>query len=354
MLRRSNLFVLAMLGLFLFGGTTSVWSQLATGPSQAVDGFLRVGVDAYGSWADTTFGGAGDLFNPAGPAPLTPRAVTFSNGMYLFVNGTERVLLTESPAFANSVNVPPPNLTRSITSPLVLSDSSGDGVDDTAVSSFTATGATTNLSVALSQQVQTAVAGTSAYLTQTYRVTNDGTAPVDIQMVRNWDADMVFEAPQVFTNDEVGTSMWGAGLGTYVFQQEAATPGTTAITLSSPDASSYYGSKNEVVPSGGLPAFGFGSDTILYDNFGVPATWVNEIANVGSGVNGLSGPLPSNGTSTGDASVGLQFVYSLQPNESRSITLNYTYGQNTPVPEPSGLFLVLGGILWGCLRSRRG
>lgn len=325
------------------------YAQLATGPGQAADGFLRVGVDAYGSWNDTTFGGTGDLFNPVGPAPFTAKAVTFSNGMFLFVNGNERVVLTESTNLTNSVAAA--NLTRSITGPLVLSDTNGDAVNDMAVSSFTATSATTNLNFGLTQQVKTAIAGTSAYLKQTYSVTNNGASAVNLQMVRNWDADMLFESPGSFTNDEVGTTMWGAGLGPYVFQQEAATPGTTAITLSSLDATAYYGAKNTVVPSGGAPAFGFGTDTIVYDNFGVPASWVNEIANVGSGINGVSGPLPS-GATDGDASVGLQFLFGLQPGESRKITLYYTYGQNTPVPEPTGLVMVLGGVLFGCLRSR--
>ena len=331
-----------------------LYAQLATGPNPAADGYLQIGADSYGAWASTTFGGGGDTFNPAGA--IASQEVAFTSGFFLFVNGNERGLLSASTnwqATYTAAPTIPPNLTPSITSPNVLSDTNADGVNDTAVSGFTAMGGTTNLSFRLQQHVQSAGPGV-AVLEQTYTVTNDGTAPVDIQMVRSMDADLVFSGP--FTNDEVGTSMWGAGLGTYVFQQEAADPGITAVTLSSNAATAYYGGKNTVVPSGGPPNFAFGTDVQVYDAFGVPGSWVNEIANVGAGVNGLSTALPT-GTAAngvGDGFVGLQFLLNgLQPNETRTFTLAHTYGQNAPVPEPSGIALILSGILFGVVRSRR-
>ena len=338
--------VLALAMLVAVSGPS--YAQLASGPNTAAPGYLEIGADSYGSWASTTFGGAGDTFVPTGGSV---QEVAFSSGFFVFVNGSERGLLSTSSDWQDTYVTPtPPNLTPAITSPNVLSDTNSDGVNDTAVSAFTVTGGTTSLSFSLQQNVQAVGPGVST-LEQTYVVTNDGTAPVDIQMVRSMDADMVFNGG--FTNDQVGTSMWGAGLGTYVFQEEAAAPGTTAVTLSSNQASAYYGGKNTVVPVGGPPNFGFGTDVQIYDNFGVPTSWANEIANVGNGINGVSGTNPNNAISgAGDGFIGLQFLLAgLQPNETRTLMLTHTYGQNAPVPEPSGLALIVSGIVFGFLRS---
>jgi hypothetical protein len=344
--RQFLIVALLTLGMLWAAGSPAV-AQIATGPDSAVDGYLQIGVDSYGGWASATFGGAGDSFNPAGP--FTAMEVAFTSGMMLFVDGSERALLSTSTDWQDALAAP--NLTATITSPNVLTDTNSDGVDDMAVSGFTATSATTNLSFRLEQKVETLTAGVSSYIDQTYTVTNAGAAPVDIQMVSAFDADVPWLGG--FTNDQVGTSMWGAGQGTYVFQEEPGDPGITAVTLSSESATAYYGGKNTVVPVGGPPPFGFGTDVQVYDNFGVPTSWTNEIANVGAGINGVSGPNPNNaGSGAGDAFIGLQFLLAgLQPDETRAFTVRHTYGQNF-VPEPSGLALILGGVACWLLRSR--
>ena len=66
--------------------TTGALGQvnIATGPSPAVDGYLRVGADAYGSFNSVTFGGLGDTYNPVGAHSALE--ANFSNGFMIFAS----------------------------------------------------------------------------------------------------------------------------------------------------------------------------------------------------------------------------------------------------------------------------
>ncbi len=111
---------------------------IATGPDPSVDGYLAVVPDEFGSWASTTYGGGGDTFNPSGP--LTALDAAFTSGFLLFVPGlSQRELLSENPSW-QAVFPADASLSSSVTSPLVASDSNGDGVDDTLASSFVVSG----------------------------------------------------------------------------------------------------------------------------------------------------------------------------------------------------------------------
>lgn len=329
--------------------------QLATGANSAVDGYLRISPDAYGSWASTGFGGAGDQFNPAGAPGALESA--FTSGSFLFVGATQRELLTTNTTWdgAGGINSAlDATLSRAVTSPNVGSDTNGDAVNDQFVSAFRVFGGATDLNFALTQKVGSGGPGV-AFMRQDYVVTNNGAAPLSFRMVRSFDGDLPWAGggANFWLDDEVGTTMHGAGLGTYVFQQEVSLPGSTAVTLSGNTAGPYYGGKNGVIPGGAGTAYGFGTDVQVWNAFGVPSNWANHVAGVGYGTNGLSGSNPAGSDpASPDAFIGLNFdVTNLGPGQSTTISIIHTFGQNTPIPEPASLALVAAGAL--CLLRRQ-
>ena len=330
------------------GGTIPI----ATGPNSNVDGYLRVGPDDYGSWASVGFGGSGDLFNPLGG--FLPEEVAFTSGFFLFVpSRTQRELLADSSDWQNVVGADA-SLNRIVVSPLVASDTNKDGVPDTLDSSFRVSDkqATTDLVFDLRQAVRTFASGVS-FLRQDYTITNVSSNPITFNMVRAFDGDLIWSGD--FENDEVGTTMHGAGLGPYVFEQEASDPGVTAITLSSLQGRNYYGGKQGLTPGNGPPPYGFGTDIQVWEAFGVPTSWENHIAGVGYDTNGVSGIAPPGSTPPEDGFIGLDFLIGLDlgPNTSTTITVFHTYGQNSPVPAPGALALLGLSALIGTRRRRR-
>lgn len=333
---------IAVMSSHALGGTAAI----STGPNSSVDGYLQIAPDDYGAWADVTFGGSGDLFNPLGFG-LAPTA--FTSGFFLFLPGQQqRELLTDNNNW-QQVFGPDATLSRAVTSLLVASDTNGDGVDDRLVSGFEVTGIGVNLQFDLTQKVQS-VGGGVSFLRQDYTVTNNLSTAISFDMVRAFDGDLVWDGD--FSNDEVGTTMHGAGLGAYVFQQEAAAPGVTAVTLSGLLGGDYYGGKNGVTPGGGPPSYGFGTDTQVWDAYGLPTSWLSHVAGVGYNTNGLSGTNPPGSINPPDAGMGLNFSLDLAALGSTTITVFHTYGQNAPVPAPGALALLGLAGLSGSLRRR--
>ncbi len=308
-------------------------AKLATGPDNFADGYLEIASDEYGSWGG--FGGLAyeDLFKPANAALET---VGFTSGFFLMVpDRAQRELLSDM-ANWQDVHAPDASLTRSIAGLTAVVDSNGDGVPDTMFSSFDVQGGATDLSFDLEQAVS-AISPGVAGMRQDYTITNNSTSAIDFDMVRVFDGDLLWDGD--FTNDEVGTTTHGSGYA-YVFMQEAAVPGSTAITLSCVDdgddgdddtgddgnnpCGCVTGSKAGVEPENGLPAYGLGTDVLIWDNFGLPETWMNDIANVGFLTNGTSGGAPQ------DAAISQHWSISLEPGETKTVNLLLTYGQNTP------------------------
>ncbi len=318
---------------------------IATGGNSGADGYLSIVPDDYGSWATGLFGGGGDIFNPLGA--LGPMEATFTSGLFVFLPGAgQRELLSDS--FDWQAILPfDGSLERMVTSPLVASDTNGNSVNDTLHSSFRVFGPDTDLAFNLLQHVEVFDSGVS-FLQQDYLITNNGADSVALDLVRVYDGDFSWAGD--FADDEVGTNFNGSGLDAFVFEREAG-DSATAMTLSSPQGQDYYGGKHGITPPLGPPMFDYGTDTEVWDAFGIPTSWQNYIAGVGYNTNGTSGAFPSGSTPPEDAFIGLKMSVALEPGESSMVTMFYTYGSIVPAPEPATLGLLVLGVF--CLRRRK-
>ncbi len=309
---------------------------LRSTPGPGTEGYLSITLDDYGAWAHTTFGGLGDDFHAFGLLPIRPMA--FTSGFFLFGPGVERELLADNVPWQGT-GVPnigvDASLDRMVISANVASDTNGDVANDRADSSFRVTSATTNLKFDLIQHLSlhATIPGVS-YLRQIYTVRNDGAVAISFNMVRVFDGDLEWSGG--FENDEVGTNMHPAGpAGSYVFMQEVIHPDITSITLSGErgQAGNYFGGKHGLTPGGGPPPYDFGTDTEVWDAFGIPTSWQNHIAGVGySPTNGLSGAAPPGSTVPQDGFIGLDFsVVNLPAGGKTTILMVHTFGLNSPV-----------------------
>ena len=188
------------------------------------------------------------------------------------------------------------SLSRSVLNANVASDFNGDGINDTANSAFRVFGGGTDLSFALRQRI-TAVSSSVAFMQQNYTITNNGTQPISLVMVRSFDGDLLWTGD--FSTDSVGTTSNGDPDGKSVFMQEVGQPAQSVNLSMGLQGNAYFGGKNGVDPdgAGGSPAYNFGSDTEIWESIGMPGGWVNNIAGVGYNTNGQSGATPAGSVS---------------------------------------------------------
>ena len=302
---------------------------LATGSDSGVDGFLDIAPNEYGEWSIPSFSTSlldGDRFRPCSQPLLAP---SFSTLFFLFGPGGQREALSDN-NFHGVVSALDTSLSTTITAPLVASDTNFDVVDDTATSSFRVFGGGTVLDFDLLQSVAALGPGQSR-MTQTYTITNAATSPITFTLVRHIDGDLVWDG--TILNDEVGTNTNSGGGDLSVFMQDPSFPGITRLELSSAQGRDYYGVKStQPVAAPGSPP-GAGTTFDVWDAFGIPTGWNNFIANVGTGIDGSSAGI------NGDASIGMDFGVSLGSGESTTLTLVYTYGEETIPPPPCDLDL---------------
>jgi hypothetical protein len=321
---------------------------IASSANTGDDGNLTITLDVYGSWASTTFSGDGDSYNPTG-AEAAAEAV-FSDGFMVFFDsdgdGTNdsRTLLTCNSQW-EGVNGTG-EILKQVLSSVVTSDGDGDEVDDTADASFRILlpdPSILDLTVEINSVISSA-GGDVRRLDQTYTFINANSNELVIDLTRIGDLDLLW-IDNDFANDDVGTGWNAAGGDRYVFQREVGDD-STAVTMSSPDANCYTGSKGGIDPDGaGGPcaAYGFGTDTQEWNGFGYTngdgstACWCNDIAGVGTGVDGNSGATavpvpPQDGACTPcDGKINLELAdIAIEGLGSTSITIRHTYGQATP------------------------
>ncbi len=250
----------------------------------------------------------------------------FSNGFMLFYGGG-RELLSDNASWqgvscgAGTIGSDA-SLTRTVIGPNVASDTDLDGVDDMLNSSFEILGGPSPLLVDVVQEVDSVPGNSIALLTQRYTITNVGALSATFSLLRIGDFDMLWNGTSF--DDSVGTDR--AVTNNTVFQQDDSTP-VTRITMVSAQATDYTGGILGITPTGGLPTYDFGTSCVEWDAFGLPASWVDHIAAVGTKTNGESGSSPAGCTPTCDAHIDLNIpVVDLSSGASVTIIIRHLYG----------------------------
>ena len=353
------------------------FTRIQTGPDLEQDGALRVIPDTYGAWGTLGFcrpgqPGSCDL-DSFKPVIFDAADVMFSDALFLYIDRgdpdlNQRSVLSGGPFLPD---IYPSALFPEI--PLggagVASDTNGDGLDDSMSSSFAVCNGPTDVSLTfdVTHSVELVASGPGvgvSVLTQTHTITNESSTAIDFVLIRQVDAHLMWIGDAF--DDAVGTMTHadGGDLSVYTMEHNRT---TTAVTLSSPQAAFYYGSKGDFDPDGsgtceaelcvggphagepcnplncpgvdciceGGPIMGCGLDFQQWDAYGLPEGWGNFVANVGYDTDGDSGGSPAgcDGASGGcscEAGIGIVIPVSLEPGESTCVCIQHTYGQRTP------------------------
>lgn len=350
--------------------------DLATGSDESVNGYLRVGVEGLGANASTTFGGTGDWYNPgpggAGPGDPAPAEVTFSSGtwvifdlngdgVYDVANDEMEQLSRNSQYLGIGCFQGDELLSQTLTDVVASDEMGGDGVNDTATSTFRVRAPDADLisvHFSLAQQVYSA-GNNVAVFTQTYEITNETANTISFELLRQVDADLVWDDAADFGDDNVGTGSNGCGalVDTFVYQSEwdgglGQPMANVALTLSSPQADAYTGSRNTMDCDGaGGPCgeFGYGTDSPFcggldhtgdgVEDLGMPECYANSFPSgtdtCSTGVDGDSTDNPGGTCGTPcDGSIYLRVPVSLAPagesGDSMMVVIDHTYGATTP------------------------
>ncbi|HEY5950534.1 MAG TPA: MYXO-CTERM sorting domain-containing protein [Kofleriaceae bacterium] len=217
------------------------------------------------------------------------------------------------------------NLTRTVTTPISLAN----GVATSAFA-IADTGTNLRLDLTLSQRLVVDTAPVT-HAEQDYTITNNGSGTVSLVWHAIWDMNCLY-ADVDATSDFVGV---GPGL-CYVYMHDpgsttqggAFTDGGSEIgapgALSPLPTSGYYGAKEGVMPEDTLqPPFNVPTSTVatqhVWMNYGMPSTWVNEVAKVGKNTAGET-------SFSSPSAVGFEYQFALAPGQIAIIRLRRHWG----------------------------
>jgi hypothetical protein len=324
------------------GAIAIVCASAATGRAGTVTfdngvtsaGLARVTPDDYGTYGFLIGQQYDDEFHPIGATnPFTP---TYLTGVELYLttanNATSSLLLTDYKFWADFVENPPPQpdgiladamhvaLARSVTTPIAMT---GTNEATSAFRVATDTQSGVRIDVGLVQRLSSDPATPSATLDQIYTLTNNGTAQVSLVFHLAWDPDLYFNGDQKDSDDVVGAA---PGLcGVYQHDQDIRwVVGLGSGPMSTVPLTYYFGGKEGFVPGAG-PAFAPISALIdeqhIWINKGIPTEWRNYVVGPGRSAVGESDPLLD-----GDATIGLEWRFSLAPNATETIHVRRYYG----------------------------
>jgi hypothetical protein len=304
---------------------------IATGDDPAVDGYLQVGPDPYGAYADADFAGIPEFinsYNPPGPLGVTDPGPIFSIGYFYFLaDANQRELAANVPFWKFDYGVDDDSLDSEILALSTETDTNSDGVSDQLNSQYRVFGTGFDVTCDLQQNVESHAGGISTW-TQSLSLTNNLASPVSFDLLRVYDGDHLWVGDA--TDDSAGTGTNGnPGADRYVFMQETGDP-ATAMTMSCSIANFYSGSKLTVNPDPNdpdCPDYDYGTDVQHWEDYGMPACWQNNIANVGYNLDGVSGGAPGTDAKT---LLNLPIELPAGPGPAVVVEFMHTYGQQTP------------------------
>ncbi len=313
----------------LLGAASLAWAQESVRLSNGVsgNGELTVNPDAYGSvtyW--TTNWTNDDFYDPRGS--LGRNRYSFASSIFMFIPG-QSLRASFGSAGRDIRNTYPGNIGVGILSPLVAFDSDGNGVNDSANSSFWALG--TSVTFDLFQNVGQPDANSVATYTKCFNITNTGQTPITFLLLQHDDYDILFDGA---ATDPAGTDSTGGVRNPYMREPDSfAGHLDTEAALSGTPGYDYVAGRSGFDPdgTGPDPAMGYGSDFQIWNNYGLPNSWKNYTAGIGYNMDGILGQaMPPGGLPPHDAFMSLQWEISLNPGECTTIQVVHTYGDSVP------------------------
>ncbi len=308
-------------------------------------GSLVVQPDEYGAYGTWLGPQEQDLFQCAG---TTSKYATWMGGAYLFVTTPSdgmrtAVLLTDQKKWI-TIEEPGSNTDGVIGDRLLqrtITTTNTQLATNEVQSAFTVgepNAGPVQLAFTLDQKVTYDTASATSTFRQTYTITNIGTLDTDLGFHAHWDADLIW------TNSAVD-DIAGVGQGLcYVFIRDDS-GADRAVSLrdggSTVPRTYYYAGKSGVTPPLGPPVYGstyYSQD--VFNMFGMPTSWRNNLAAVGYSLPGESGVSPStaSGVDSNNAVMGTEYRFPLAIGASTTIVIDRIYGTATltcPTP-PAG------------------
>lgn len=297
-------------------------------------GHLHVDIDDYGSFGRWVGPNDSDNYWPPGYQRADPMTNVAENLLFIYAGNGDRgaVALTghtllhrllegsQGDGLAGELA-----LTRTITTGITQTN----GI---ATSAFSITDAAANLDldIALTQQLVVATAPVTR-LEQTFRVENNGSSTFMLVWHAVWDINVIFTSSSA-DDDIVGV---GPGL-CYVYMHDpnltshGGSLASGGSEVGVPNAlqplpiSAYVGAKEGLMPVGGLtPAFSVPTSATSSQepwlNFKMPASWVNQIPEIGKDMEGSS-------SANAPASIAYEHQFTLAPGEVAIIRVHRHWG----------------------------
>lgn len=220
------------------------------------DGSLEVWPDTYGAWSFWGWSDNHDRYNPQGN--VGPNFVSFAAHMMIYDPVLQDRLALATPGFDidDTYNLGERTLAYRPRSEIVASDSSGNGLNDTANSSFWVFGTepisgdpTLRLGFELEQKVTGPDGNGVATYTKVYTITNEGANTVSIEFHQHDDLDLLFDGD---FKDAAGTDSTNGFRNAYM--QEPDTFGgnaSTKVAISGSGGSTYSAGRTTDPAQGG-------------------------------------------------------------------------------------------------------
>lgn len=351
--------MLAYNGDVTLKGTVALALALASisGPARAAtrmsltnglvgDGALVVPIDDFGVYGSLVQSGSDD-FQPAASINERP---TFLAGLIVHVrtpdSNTTTAVLSDAQQWHLAAEGGGQDGIIGTHDPVVREILAGLSVSGGQASSRFSVSSSGNfgLQFSLAQRLTVGTPTTTSVLEQAYDITNGGVTTVEVVIHAVWEGDLYYNDPSPV--DDVAGAVPGL-CGVYLRD-----PGSTtrAITLADGPLSTvpmtYYFAGN----SGDTPGSGPTIETINGSNQpifesaegGMPTSWRNYVSGVGLGMAG------DNETDVnGDATMGIEYRFSLAPGATETIHIRRQYGStavtcNTPPPDTCGNQMIDG------------